>query len=96
MAHHPRETGLTGVSSPVPPGRRDAYRRSMTTQTRPDDDVVIDARRVVKSFGRTRALAGLDLQVLRGEVHGFSDPTVPGRPPPSVCCSACSASTQAR
>ena len=42
-------------------------------------DLVVDARGVVKSFGRTRALAGLDLQVERGEVHGFLGPNGAGK-----------------
>jgi len=42
-------------------------------------DLVIDARGVVKSFGKTAALAGLDLQVARGEVHGFLGPNGAGK-----------------
>ncbi len=34
---------------------------------------------VVKSFGSTRALDGLDLQVQRGEVHGFLGPNGAGK-----------------
>ena len=41
--------------------------------------LVVDARDVVKSFGRTRALDGLDLQVARGEVHGFLGPNGAGK-----------------
>jgi ABC-2 type transport system ATP-binding protein len=32
-----------------------------------------------KSFGRTKALDGLDLQVATGEVHGFLGPNGPGK-----------------
>jgi len=42
-------------------------------------DLVVDARALVKSFGRTRALDGLDLQVARGEVHGFLGPNGAGK-----------------
>ena len=42
-------------------------------------DLVVDARGVTKSFGRTVALAGLDLQVARGEVHGFLGPNGAGK-----------------
>ena len=42
-------------------------------------DLVVDARGLVKSFGRTTALAGLDLQVARGEVHGFLGPNGAGK-----------------
>ena len=42
-------------------------------------DLVVDARGLVKSFGRTKALDGLDLQVARGEVHGFLGPNGAGK-----------------
>jgi len=42
-------------------------------------DLAVDARGVTKSFGRTVALAGLDLQVARGEVHGFLGPNGAGK-----------------
>ncbi len=35
---------------------------------------------LVKSFGRTRALDGLDLAVRTGEVHGFLGPNGAGKP----------------
>ena len=44
-----------------------------------ESDLVIDARGVVKSFGRFRALDGLDLQVERAEVHGFLGPNGAGK-----------------
>ncbi|MGZ6804156.1 MAG: ABC transporter ATP-binding protein [Nocardioidaceae bacterium] len=40
---------------------------------------VIDARGLVKTFGRTRALDGLDLHVREGEVHGFLGPNGSGK-----------------
>jgi ABC-2 type transport system ATP-binding protein len=40
---------------------------------------VISARRLVKTFGRTRALDELDLSVARGEVHGFLGPNGSGK-----------------
>ena len=40
---------------------------------------VIDARGLVKTFGRTRALDGLDLTVTPGQVHGFLGPNGAGK-----------------
>ncbi|MDD2859295.1 MAG: ABC transporter ATP-binding protein, partial [Candidatus Nanopelagicales bacterium] len=40
---------------------------------------VISAANVVKSFGSTRALDGLDLEVHAGEVHGFLGPNGAGK-----------------
>lgn len=37
---------------------------------------------LVKDFGRTRAVDGLNLSVAAGEIHGFLGPTVPVNPPP--------------
>ena len=42
-------------------------------------DVVVAALGILKSFGRTRALDGLDLEVARGEVHGFLGPNGAGK-----------------
>ncbi len=39
----------------------------------------IDVRGLVKKFGRTRALDGLDLSVAAGEVHGFLGPNGAGK-----------------
>src|SRR6476660_2784478 len=47
--------------------------------TQVSSDLVIDANGVVESFGNTKALAGLDLQVARGEVHGFLGPNGAGK-----------------
>jgi ABC-2 type transport system ATP-binding protein len=40
---------------------------------------VIDVRGLVKSFGTTRALDGLDLTVVPGQVHGFLGPNGAGK-----------------
>ncbi|ADG73170.1 ABC transporter related protein [Cellulomonas flavigena DSM 20109] len=42
-------------------------------------DTVIDVRGLTKSFGRFRALDGLDLEVERGQVHGFLGPNGAGK-----------------
>src|SRR5215218_3513122 len=39
----------------------------------------IEVSGLVKTFGRTRALDGLDLTVLPGEVHGFLGPNGAGK-----------------
>ncbi|MEY9875277.1 ABC-2 type transport system ATP-binding protein [Streptacidiphilus sp. MAP12-33] len=39
----------------------------------------IDVSALVKTFGRTRALDGLDLSVVQGEVHGFLGPNGAGK-----------------
>lgn len=44
-----------------------------------DDQLVISASGLAKHFGRTRALDGLDLEVRRGEVHGFLGPNGSGK-----------------
>jgi ABC-2 type transport system ATP-binding protein len=40
---------------------------------------VIETKSLIKSFGRTRALDGLDLSVEQGEVHGFLGPNGAGK-----------------
>jgi len=40
---------------------------------------VIEISGLVKSFGRSRALDGLDLEVARGDVHGFLGPNGAGK-----------------
>lgn len=42
-------------------------------------EVVLSARGIIKKFGRTTALDGLDLEVHRGEVHGFLGPNGSGK-----------------
>jgi len=42
-------------------------------------DPVISVRGLVKAFGSTRALDGLDLEVVPGEVHGFLGPNGSGK-----------------
>lgn len=44
-----------------------------------DDQLVVSATGLVKHFGRTRALDGLDLQVRPGEIHGFLGPNGSGK-----------------
>ena len=61
---------MSGISDTAGPA---AYRGAVSTE------LVIDARGLVKSFGTTRALDGLDLQVERGEVHGFLGPNGAGK-----------------
>jgi ABC-2 type transport system ATP-binding protein len=41
--------------------------------------IALELRDVVKTFGRTRALDGLDLTVRQGEVHGFLGPNGAGK-----------------
>jgi ABC-2 type transport system ATP-binding protein len=42
-------------------------------------EAVIDIRGLVKTFGPTKALDGLDLSVIPGEVHGFLGPNGAGK-----------------
>jgi ABC-2 type transport system ATP-binding protein len=42
-------------------------------------DTIVSVSGLTKSFGRTRALDGLDLEVRRGEVHGFLGPNGAGK-----------------
>ena len=44
-----------------------------------DSSPVINTSRLAKNFGHTAALAGLDLSVLPGEVHGFLGPNGAGK-----------------
>lgn len=46
---------------------------------RTDQAPVVHTSRLVKNFGRTAALAGLDLAVSQGEVHGFLGPNGAGK-----------------
>lgn len=46
---------------------------------RTDQAPVVHTSRLVKNFGRTAALAGLDLAVTQGEVHGFLGPNGAGK-----------------
>lgn len=43
------------------------------------DETVIDIQGLIKSYGSFQALKGLDLQVARGEVHGFLGPNGAGK-----------------
>lgn len=44
-----------------------------------DPELVIDIERLTKYYGHFQALKGLDLQVRRGEVHGFLGPNGAGK-----------------
>ncbi|ETA05544.1 ABC transporter ATP-binding protein [Gordonia alkanivorans] len=46
---------------------------------RPPADLAVDVRKLHKSFGSFEALRGLDLEVRRGEVHGFLGPNGAGK-----------------
>lgn len=50
-----------------------------TDATEADGDAVIRARGLVKRFGSFAALDGLDLEISRGEVHGFLGPNGAGK-----------------
>ncbi|WP_166974539.1 ABC transporter ATP-binding protein [Brevibacterium atlanticum] len=57
---------------------------TLTRNRRADDhrstaSAAIEMHEVVKSYGRVRALDGLDLEVARGEVHGFLGPNGAGK-----------------
>jgi ABC-2 type transport system ATP-binding protein len=43
------------------------------------DDVVLRTSGLVKDYGRVRALDGVDLEVRRGEIHGFLGPNGSGK-----------------
>lgn len=49
------------------------------SENRQGTEPVIDVRGLRKSFGKFEALRGLDLQVARGEVHGFLGPNGAGK-----------------
>jgi ABC-2 type transport system ATP-binding protein len=55
---------------------KEEYGRTVSRRT---EDEVIAIQGLVKTFGATRALDGLDLSVRRGEVHGFLGPNGAGK-----------------
>lgn len=63
-----RRVGDTGVVEP-----REGIEQTVSQPP------VIEATGLVKTFGRVRALDGLDLSVLPGEVHGFLGPNGAGK-----------------
>src|SRR5439155_11480557 len=70
-----RGEGVVAGSQPTDRrGDRPRDRRSMRTMTE-----AIRADALVKTFGHTRALDGLDLTVQTGEVHGFLGPNGAGK-----------------
>ncbi len=50
-----------------------------TTTLVPNDDLAIQVQGLTKSYGRVRALRGIDLQVPRGEIFGFLGPNGAGK-----------------
>lgn len=44
-----------------------------------DSEAVIETKKLVKTFGKTKALDGFDLTVRAGEVHGFLGPNGAGK-----------------
>ena len=50
----------------------------------------IETSALVKTFGDTRALDGVDLAIRSGSVYGLLGPNGAGRPPPSACSPRCS------
>lgn len=65
--HQPTSRPLSNIHNLL----KDEYARGVTT--------LIDIRGLVKTFGRSRALDGLDLSVGDGEVHGFLGPNGSGK-----------------
>jgi ABC-2 type transport system ATP-binding protein len=45
----------------------------------PDKDLAIQVRGLSKSYGKVRALCGIDLEVKRGEIFGFLGPNGAGK-----------------
>ncbi len=73
-----RATVLTGLTLPA---RNASTLAAMSTTASGTaiSDPAIQARGLVKTFGRVRALDGLELTVQRGEVHGFLGPNGSGK-----------------
>ena len=46
---------------------------------KPNQDLAIQVRGLTKSYGKVRALRGVDLQVQRGEIFGFLGPNGAGK-----------------
>jgi len=49
------------------------------TSTQPERDLAIQVQGLTKSYGKVRALRGIDLQVARGEIFGFLGPNGAGK-----------------
>src|SRR5690606_9148466 len=65
-----------GLTAPADPPTR---RNLMTAPVRDLDAPVVEVRDLRKSYGDVIALDGLDLEIGRGEVHGFLGPTGAGK-----------------
>src|SRR5262245_29293884 len=72
-----RRQGPPPSSSCRPPGQRRGS--ASTSSVRHMADAAISVSGLVKTFGRTRALDGLDMTVRTGEVHGFLGPNGAGK-----------------
>ena len=64
---------------PLPPGNDPDESGDMGEGTPARGQDAIEAEGLVKEFGSTRALDGLDLRVCAGEVHGFLGPNGAGK-----------------
>lgn len=53
--------------------------RSQASHPHPNPDLVVEVAGLVKRFGRSEVLDGLDLRVRRGEVHAFLGPNGSGK-----------------
>ena len=60
-----------------------------------NDDVLARLQQAGKSYGKVRALDGLDLSLHAGQVTSLLGANGAGKTPRSACCSACCAPTPA-
>ena len=85
--------------SPSPPRpSRPRSRHGRRTRLRPVSPTppAVSVRGLVKRYGRTTAVDGLDLELPRPPCWRCSAPTAPARPPPSRCAPGSCAPTPAR
>lgn len=50
----------------------------------PNSEVALQVQGLTKSYGKVRALRGIDLEVKRGEIFGFLGPNGAGKTTPSA------------